>query len=189
MVGLGELALADGDADAARDAAERVLRRLPGAPLDRLPALELLVRAQATAGDVEAARSAHADLAAVASASGTPYLSGRSYLAGAELELAAGAAEAARCAAEDAIDCFTASSAPYDGARAGAAASDAASALTARELEVLRLVAQGLGDAEVAERLVVSPHTVHRHVANIRNKLRLPSRAAAVAYAAREGLI
>ncbi|HEX5714056.1 MAG TPA: helix-turn-helix transcriptional regulator, partial [Solirubrobacterales bacterium] len=61
--------------------------------------------------------------------------------------------------------------------------------LTPREQEVLRLVAQGLSDAAIAEQLVVSPHTVHRHVANVRTKLRLPSRAAAVAYAAREGLI
>ena len=61
--------------------------------------------------------------------------------------------------------------------------------LSARELEILRLVAQGLGDAEIAERLVLSPHTVHRHVANVRTKLRLPSRTAAVAYAARAGLL
>jgi pimeloyl-ACP methyl ester carboxylesterase/DNA-binding CsgD family transcriptional regulator len=61
--------------------------------------------------------------------------------------------------------------------------------LTARELEVLRLVAAGLSDAEIAERLVLSPHTVHRHVANIRTKLRLPSRAAAAAHAARSGLL
>ena len=61
--------------------------------------------------------------------------------------------------------------------------------LTPRELEVLRLVAQGLNTAEIAERLVVSPHTVHRHMANIRAKLRLPSRAAAVAHAARVGLL
>ena len=54
---------------------------------------------------------------------------------------------------------------------------------------MLRLVAQGLGDAEIAERLVLSPHTVHRHVANVRTKLRLPSRTAAVAYAARAGLL
>jgi pimeloyl-ACP methyl ester carboxylesterase/DNA-binding CsgD family transcriptional regulator len=61
--------------------------------------------------------------------------------------------------------------------------------LSARELEVLRLVAAGLSDAEIAQRLVLSPHTVHRHVANIRTKLRLPSRAAAVAHAARIGLL
>jgi pimeloyl-ACP methyl ester carboxylesterase len=62
-------------------------------------------------------------------------------------------------------------------------------ALSARELEVLRLVADGLSDPEIAERLVLSPHTVHRHVANIRAKLRQPSRASAVAHASRIGLI
>lgn len=61
--------------------------------------------------------------------------------------------------------------------------------LSARELEVLRLVAAGRSDAEIAEELVLSPHTVHRHVANIRTKLRLPSRAAAAAHAARNGLL
>jgi DNA-binding CsgD family transcriptional regulator len=61
--------------------------------------------------------------------------------------------------------------------------------LSDRELEILRLVALGLSDREIAERLVLSPHTVHRHVANVRTKLRLPSRAAAVAQAARMGLI
>lgn len=61
--------------------------------------------------------------------------------------------------------------------------------LSERELEVLKLVALGLSDREIADRLVLSPHTVHRHVANIRTKLRLPSRAAAAAQAARLGLI
>jgi ATP/maltotriose-dependent transcriptional regulator MalT len=61
--------------------------------------------------------------------------------------------------------------------------------LTERELEVLRLVARGLSDGEIAKRLVVSPHTVHRHVANVRAKLGEPSRAAAVASAARLGLL
>jgi pimeloyl-ACP methyl ester carboxylesterase/DNA-binding CsgD family transcriptional regulator len=61
--------------------------------------------------------------------------------------------------------------------------------LSPRELEVLRLVALGRSDREIAEELVLSPHTVHRHVANIRTKLRLPSRAAAAAQAARLGLL
>lgn len=63
------------------------------------------------------------------------------------------------------------------------------SPLSAREQEVLRLVAEGLSDGEIAGRLVVSPHTVHRHVANIRGKLGQPSRAAAAAHAARHGMI
>ena len=61
--------------------------------------------------------------------------------------------------------------------------------LTVRELEILRLIAKGLSDTQIAERLFLSRHTVHRHVANVRTKLRLPSRAAAVAYATRAGLL
>jgi len=61
--------------------------------------------------------------------------------------------------------------------------------LTERETEVLALVASGLSDREIAARLVLSPHTVHRHVANVRTKLGLPTRAAAAAAAARRGLI
>jgi pimeloyl-ACP methyl ester carboxylesterase/DNA-binding CsgD family transcriptional regulator len=61
--------------------------------------------------------------------------------------------------------------------------------LSKREREVLRLVAEGLGDAEIAERLVLSRHTVHRHVANIRRKLGLHSRSAAAVAASRAGLL
>jgi len=61
--------------------------------------------------------------------------------------------------------------------------------LSEREREVLRLVAEGLSDSDIAERLVLSPHTVHRHVANIRRKLGLRSRSAAAAAAVRAGLI
>jgi pimeloyl-ACP methyl ester carboxylesterase/DNA-binding CsgD family transcriptional regulator len=66
---------------------------------------------------------------------------------------------------------------------------DGAALLSVREREVLTLVAAGLSDADIADRLVLSPHTVHRHVANVRRKLRQPSRAAAVAEAARLGLL
>jgi pimeloyl-ACP methyl ester carboxylesterase/DNA-binding CsgD family transcriptional regulator len=59
--------------------------------------------------------------------------------------------------------------------------------LSEREREVLRLIGAGLSDGEIAAQLVVSPHTVHRHVANIRRKLDRPSRAAAVAEATRRG--
>src|SRR6266566_2738483 len=61
--------------------------------------------------------------------------------------------------------------------------------LTGRELEVLHLVAEGHTDREVAEMLVISPRTVNRHLSNIFVKLDVPGRAAAVAYALRQGLV
>ena len=67
-------------------------------------------------------------------------------------------------------------------------APDAAEDLTARELEVLALVADGLSDAEVAERLVVSIRTVHAHLRSIYRKLDVHSRSAATRYALEHGL-
>ncbi len=61
--------------------------------------------------------------------------------------------------------------------------------LTPRELEVLRLVAEGHTDREVADALVISPRTVNRHLSNIFVKLNVPGRAAAVAYAIRQMLV
>ena len=61
--------------------------------------------------------------------------------------------------------------------------------LSEREREILGFVARGMADREIAEQLVLSPHTVHRHVANIRRKLGRTSRTAAVAEAARLGLL
>jgi pimeloyl-ACP methyl ester carboxylesterase/DNA-binding CsgD family transcriptional regulator len=54
-------------------------------------------------------------------------------------------------------------------------------ALTDRERQILTLVADGLTDGQIGEHLVLSPHTVHRHVANARRKLGVRSRAAAAA--------
>jgi DNA-binding CsgD family transcriptional regulator len=65
------------------------------------------------------------------------------------------------------------------GTRAGAAGP--VTVLTPRELDVLRLVARGLTNPDIARRLNHSEHTVHRHLANILGKLGLSSRAAAAA--------
>ena len=240
LLGLAALELEAGNAEAAADTAERVMRRLGEQNvLERVPALELLISANAAQDQLAAAGEACDELERCAGALGTPYLLGRAELAMAELALSRGDADRARRAAEDAVDRFEQSAAPYDAARArltlaralwslergqvAAAEADAAretfaalgaprdaerarallhrqgasgggdrrslGELTPREREVLKLVAQGLSDAEIAERLVLSQHTVHRHVANVRAKLRLPSRAAAVAYAARAGLL
>jgi ATP/maltotriose-dependent transcriptional regulator MalT len=232
LVGLGTLALEEGDALGAADIAERTLRRIgEAAPIERIPALELLARAQAGLADFDRAGEAVAELTDIAERLGTPYLRARARLVGGEVAELSGDHEQARRGLEDALDLFAESAAPYEAALSRLALSrtlaslgraDAASAegeraaeafaklgatrdasrsswtgqgagglgeLTPREREVLTLIAQGLSDAEMAKRLVVSPHTVHRHVANVRTKLRLPSRAAAVAYATREGLL
>ena len=235
LVGLGTLALDAGDPAAAADAAERALRRLPpDAVLDRLPPLELLVRARLARGELDVAAAGCAELERMGVEVGTPYVRGRARLVAGQTAAARGDHEEARRVCEDAVDLLVEASAAYetalarlelsralaalgrderaaaearaardafaalgaerDVARVGTAQADDlvpadAGELTARELEVLRLVAQGLSDAEIAERLVLSQHTVHRHVANVRAKLRLPSRAAAVAYAARAGLL
>jgi DNA-binding NarL/FixJ family response regulator len=65
----------------------------------------------------------------------------------------------------------------------------AAPVLTPRELDVLKLVAQGLTNPDIARQLVLSEHTVKRHLANILRKLSLSSRAAAAAWGARTGLV
>jgi LuxR family transcriptional regulator, maltose regulon positive regulatory protein len=74
------------------------------------------------------------------------------------------------------------------GAGSGGAGATAGG-LTARELEVLREVANGRSDREIAESLVLSEHTVHRHISNVLRKLGVSTRAAAVAHAARNGLL
>ena len=61
-------------------------------------------------------------------------------------------------------------------------------ALTAREMEVLRLIAQGLSNQEIANALTVSEPTVRTHVGRILGKLHLASRTQAALYAVREGL-
>ena len=71
---------------------------------------------------------------------------------------------------------------------ASTAAADDLAGLTPREREVLALVAEGLTNRQIAERLVLSEHTVHRHVTNLLGKLGLHSRSAAAARAARSGL-
>jgi ATP/maltotriose-dependent transcriptional regulator MalT len=222
VIALGELELADGDPAAAADAAERVLRRVADdSVLDRVPALELLARARAAAGDREGANAAAADVEREAERLGTPYMCGRGRLVRAEVLSAAGEPDGARqgrrgCggSVRRVLGALRGGPRPHGAVRGarglgrdvkaaaearaareafallgGPPAGRVADELSPRELEILRLVARGKSDAEIAEQLFLSPHTVHRHVANIRTKLRTPSRAAAVAHATRHGLL
>jgi DNA-binding NarL/FixJ family response regulator len=61
----------------------------------------------------------------------------------------------------------------------------AAGLLTRRETEILRLLADGLSNREIAERLFISPKTVEHHLSRIYGKLGMSTRAEAAAYAAR----
>lgn len=109
---------------------------------------------------------------------------------------AVGRVERARHEASEALACLAELGAAPDLVRAeallgglGKRAGDITSehrvpGLTARESEVIDLVAQGLTNRQIAERLIISEHTVHRHVTNLLGKLAVGTRAAAVARAA-----
>jgi NarL family two-component system response regulator LiaR len=75
------------------------------------------------------------------------------------------------------------------GARPDRPAPNPFTELTDREIEILKLIAQGLSNAQLMERLVISENTVKGHVSNILSKLHLADRTQAAVYAWREGLI
>jgi DNA-binding NarL/FixJ family response regulator len=102
--------------------------------------------------------------------------------------------EAARREAAAALKALDELGAEADAARArrrlgGPADGAALPELTARAREVLCVLAEGLTNRQIAERLVISEHTVHRHVTNILRKLGLASRTTAAAHAAKAGLL
>jgi DNA-binding CsgD family transcriptional regulator len=70
-----------------------------------------------------------------------------------------------------------------------AAGGAAPTRLSPRELDVLRLIAAGQSNQQIAATLFISQHTVANHVASILNKLGVDSRAAAAAWAARSGVV
>ena len=78
---------------------------------------------------------------------------------------------------------------PESATAAASASEEYPAGLTAREVEVLRLVAQGMTNAQVARELYLSPRTVHRHLNSVYNKLGTNSRAAAARFASEHGLL
>jgi ATP/maltotriose-dependent transcriptional regulator MalT len=194
---LAELALDRGDPAAAAELVESALRRV--APQNRslrAAPLEVLVRAKAAAGEAEAAAGL-AELREVAAALGTrPMVAALRRAEGLVAE-AAGDMEAARTALEEAIELLASGGAGDDLARArldltrvvARRAGPRRGPLTPRELEILGLVSQGLTDGEIAARLVLSRHTVHRHLQNAYTRLGCGTRAAAVAEAHRLNLL
>lgn len=165
----GVLALADADWDAARTAFEDAIDLFTraGMPfeaaharLDRVRALEGAGRRSDASGDARAA---------------------------AQIFETMGAARDAARATEICSGLDSDPTAPDPAA--SRASGHGLDRLTARERDVLRLVSEGLSNHEIAKRLGLSEHTVHRHVSNILTKLDLPSRAAAAAAAVRSGAI
>ncbi len=75
------------------------------------------------------------------------------------------------------------------GAKIGTSEEGAPSELSLREMEALKLVAQGLTNKEIADSLYISENTVKTHLRNIMEKLHLTNRSQAVAYAFKKGLI
>jgi ATP/maltotriose-dependent transcriptional regulator MalT len=148
----------------------------------------------AARADHERARTLLEDAVDGFEASGAPFEAARARIELATSLAALGREEAARQEASAALASLVELGAGPEAARArrllAASAGDASlPQLTPREREVLRLLAEGLTNRRIAGHLVVSEHTVHRHVANILRKLDLSSRTAAAAHAARAGLL
>lgn len=154
------------------------------------------------AGEHDPARVHLEDAVDLFERSGAPYDVARARLALARALAGLGRCATALAETGRALDQFTALDASGDVAdaeqlRAALRTSQttavkpprAVGGLTAREIEVLRLISTGLSNQAIAARLCISEHTVHRHVANTLTKFDVSSRSAAVARAARLGLI
>lgn len=196
-----EVMAAAGDADAALEGAEELARIADRAERER-PGRAAVPRARALAAEgtaLCAAGEASRAVAALRDASlawhdlGMPYLEararavlGRCYAALGDDEAAVLEVDAARTAFERlgaAPDLAALPTSPGGTTMAAAHAPSSAGPLTEREVEVMRLVAEGLTNRAIANRLVLSEKTVARHLANIYAKLGVASRAAATAYA------
>jgi DNA-binding CsgD family transcriptional regulator len=200
-------AMSDRDAAiAAREELEAIAARLQTDPLCALAASSRGFVALAE-GEWDVARTAFEDAIDYLAEAGLPFEAARARLDRARALEAAGRQADAIDDARAAGRLFESLGAAGEAARAAAAcarleghsaaprrtvARDAATILdrlTPRERDVLKLVGDGLSNHDIATRLGLSAHTVHRHISNILTKLDLPSRTAAAAAAARSGAI
>jgi DNA-binding NarL/FixJ family response regulator len=150
----------------------------------------------AAGGDHDRARRLLEDSLDGFERSGGPFEAAQARIQLATSLVALGRTDAAEREAAAALDCLLGLGAKTAAGQARRLLDEVAGAgrfarpeVTVREREVLSLLVEGLTNRQIAERLVVSEHTVHRHVTNILRKLDLPSRTAAAAYAARAGLL
>jgi LuxR family transcriptional regulator, maltose regulon positive regulatory protein len=147
--------------------------------------------ALATAGDPHQAREAFEDAVELLGRVGLPFEAARARAELARALRALDREDGARRELEGSRSAFAELGAAGEERRIASfqAGGGAGEALSPREREVLGLVAEGRTNAEIATALVLSEHTVHRHVANILAKLGASSRAAAVARAAELDLL
>jgi LuxR family maltose regulon positive regulatory protein len=171
------------------------------APLQALASLAAgLVAARSS--DSKSARKHFEDAVDLFKQSGAPFETGRARVELARVMGAAGRRDAGGEEARRAIDDLTPLGATLEIERAQAVFDSLTASpavrpllvkdrqkLTPREVEILQLISTGLNNQAIAERLFISEHTVHRHVANTLAKLNVSSRSAAVAQAGRLGLL
>ena len=156
----------------------------------------------ARSGDAKSARKHLEDAVDLFKESGAPFETGRARVELAAVMVALGRPDAGADEARRAIEDLTPLGADREIARArvvleglaagpaiGAAGVKDTKGLTPREVEILRLIAAGLNNQAIADRLFISEHTVHRHVANTLTKLNVSSRSAAVAQASQLRLL
>jgi DNA-binding CsgD family transcriptional regulator len=178
------------EARAALEALRAVERRIGTAPLRAaVDVAEGML--DCAAGEHRRARALLEDAVDCYERSGAPYEAARARLELATSLVGLGRAEDAAREANAALERLLELGAELDAGRARRLLGSAdvpLDDLTPREREVLALLAEALTNRQIAERLVVSEHTVHRHVTNLLRKLGLPSRTAAAAYAVRCGL-
>jgi LuxR family transcriptional regulator, maltose regulon positive regulatory protein len=188
-----------GETERARNAHDELQGVVAEVGSDSLRASALAVEGilAAAEGDLDTARSCIEDAVDLFHQCGDPFEMARSRLDLARVLAALGRSDSAAEQARVAHGALAEMRAEHEAQRTGAlmselgdpASAEATSVLTPRELDVLKLVAQGLSNTEIAQRLVLSEHTVHRHLANILRKLGLSSRAAAAAWGVRTGLV
>jgi DNA-binding CsgD family transcriptional regulator len=231
--GLSLLRLAQGDVDTATAAIRRIVgesvsRQGPGGAAARPVVLRACVEIMIAGDEIEAAKTAAAELEGFADAMQAPFLRASSAEATGAVLAAEGNAQAALTVLRESWTAWQQLGAPYESAqvrvrigraceslgdtetarshyeaaalvfeRLGAApalaalakpveqrdAASPSSPLSGRELQVLRLLATGQTNREIAARLFISEHTVAGHVSNIFDKLGVASRTAAVAFA------
>ena len=190
-----EIMLAAGDVPAARAGADELARlaeRLE-APLLRAMATHATGATLLAAGDGRAALTALRGAWAAWQALEAPYEAARVRVLVALACRALGDDDTAEMELDAARWVFRQLGAAPDAARvealSRAGAAPAPAGLTAREIEVLRLVAEGRTNREIAKALTLSDHTVRRHLQNIFNKIGVSSRAAATAFAFQRDLV